>query len=242
MVIITGVGRSGTTILGQIFESFQNTYVIYEPVAAKCLIPMPAMFRTVLMEDHFIPAFNKIMRRRDIVKAIRDENPLFVLKTLESQPWLIPESKLVSCPIVHAVRNGWDVIGSSMKRGWYTDEYLENDLLDYVIRYENCKIPWYMPERFFELFKKSNQANRIALVWAVLVQMGIDHATWSYEVLMADPEASILNLSEWAKTPIEDKTIFKAIDQHKPPYEKQSLDPEVAQVFESAMRTFGYEL
>ena len=187
LLIITGVGRSGTTALADLFREQPHTYVLYEPVIAKYLLSgWDELFRALLMEDYFIPLIRKVSRgtldrRKEIVEYIERANPLFVLKTLESQ-FLIPKMREVfpGCLIIHAVRSGYDVIGSAVKRGWYTDQWLESGLIDYIIRHRNCKIPWYLPDSLHDLFVESDQINRIALVWALLVKAGINEVTWRY--------------------------------------------------------------
>lgn len=251
-IIITGVGRSGTTILGRILESLENTFVLYEPVLPKYLMRYPTLdkaFRAILMEDYFMPMVLPGERRKKKVLWLNGNNPRFILKTLESQ-FLIGRMRQIfpKAIIINAIRNGYDVIGSSVNRGWYTDDYLEHSLIDHVIRYRNCKIPWYMPERFRDLFIESDQVNRIALVWAVLVWEGMEHpecVPWSYEVMMKNPDELIHGLVNTLGAIWNPKLsdIASEIAIHPvPTYPKPTLTPEVSRIFNRVMTLAGYEI
>ena len=57
VVIITGVGRSGTSILGKLLGSMQPSHYLYEPAILKL---MPAIagdneLGAILFEDYFLP-------------------------------------------------------------------------------------------------------------------------------------------------------------------------------------------
>ncbi len=151
VLYITGVGRSGTTILGQIIASMRPVYYLFEP----CILRPPLMndheiLRRNLFEDYFL---NEIMGRvnpnpndwtyggnyldvvdmekrwnlngrLDAIKLIEKEKPLFVIKNPEAQHQMNELSDIFpGIRFIHILRNGFDVIGSSVGRGWFGDDY-----------------------------------------------------------------------------------------------------------------------
>jgi hypothetical protein len=228
MVIITGVGRSGTSLLAKLIGSMANTILLYEPAITKFMLRIPQMdkiTRSVLMEDYFIPeligrslnyrtqdesyfrnfwlnnedGYNSgFLSRRHAIGWINAKNPTFIIKTLETQP-LIPRMRVCfpGCQVVNIIRNGNSVIGSTLNKGWYTDEWLNGSIIDHVARHRNCKTPWYVPERLRDFWVKSDVPTRIAFVWAYLVRTGKrnDCIDIRYEDVLTMPDMVIERLA-----------------------------------------------
>lgn len=227
VAVITGVGRSGTSILAKLIGSMRHTLLLYEPAITKFMLHHPqndVLTRNILMEDYFIPLILgrnrnpvvldeswegnfcwpeqsvKVRRntRNEAIRYIDAYNPLFIIKTLETQPLISRMRQLFpGCKVIHAVRHGNAIIGSSVNKGWYTDDWLNGSVIDYVVGHTNCKIPWYMPSALREYFSKANQATRIALVWSYLVRLGQRHADLSirYEDVIEMPDKVIYRLN-----------------------------------------------
>jgi hypothetical protein len=227
MVIITGVGRSGTSLLAKLIGSMENTVILYEPAITKFMLRIPQMdkiTRSVLMEDYFLPMIigrnvNRItedeswrgnfwlsgnMRsRKAAIRWIDAFDPTFIIKTLETQPLIRRMGELFpGCKVIHIIRNGNNVIGSTLNRGWYTDEWLSGSIIDHVARNRNCNIPWYVPARLHDFWLKSDAITRIAFVWAYLVRAGERNNCINvrYEDVLTMPDmvvnrlATVLNL------------------------------------------------
>ena len=100
---------------------------------------------------------------------------------------------------IHLIRNGNDVISSTVKRGWYTDFYLNSEIIDWVeMRAKNyqCNLPWYLDDESKKFFPKWNQITRAACVWRTLTETGIKYSKANkndcleikYEKLLESPE------------------------------------------------------
>jgi hypothetical protein len=242
VLIITGVGRSGTTILGKLIGSMKPTYYLFEPAIMKYMLSIDfdietgngqkeliSAIRGVLLEDYFLPQIqgrnlnhNKkddsyyghyytgtldamwnsydLSRRKDAIKYIEQENPLFIIKTNEFQPLLnIARRIFRGVKFIHIIRNGNDVIQSTLKKGWYSDEYMENQIVDWVERRNENNIPWYIDDVSKNLWYHWNRETRIACVWRCLVEKCKedydDTFVIHYEYLLTDPEGVILSLT-----------------------------------------------
>lgn len=76
MVIITGVGRSGTTAMGELIASFNPVCFAYEPIIIKLMIPKTSadrqLLRALLFEDYYFP----VIRGRRIIRNVYEEDLL----------------------------------------------------------------------------------------------------------------------------------------------------------------------
>ncbi len=202
----------------------ENTVLLYEPAITKFLLRIPQMdkiTRSVLMEDYFIPkligrAFNwrsndeswsgnfwiypgdDINNRSDAIDFIEFHKPAFIIKTLETQPLIRRMGEVFpGCKVINCIRNGNSVIGSTMKKGWYTDSWLDSSVIDHVAWSENCKTPWYIPARLRPMWLKADVITRTAFVWAYLAREGIwnDCIDVRYEDVLTMPDAVINRLA-----------------------------------------------
>ena len=210
VLIITGVGRSGTSLMGKILGSFTNTLYLYEPAILK-YAPMYKDcdlegIRGMIFEDYFAQQmtwrsinavkdnesyyrnywygnelvgecssgeYTKITNREQVL----DFKPVFIIKTNEAQtnlPFLM--ELFPNCHIMHCVRNGSDVIQSSLARGWYTDEYFDKavDLMQSGPGFETPHFSIFEKDFYLDK-KKYNQITRCAHVWRVLMDAYEEH-------------------------------------------------------------------
>lgn len=160
VVILTGVGRSGTSVMGRLMASFRPMYYFFEPSTPKALIPNPALLRLIFFEEHVLPLaqgrnlngdpsteswYNFYLteeeikyrwenkRRIDLLPIIMNQNAPVVIKLTEMS--LMVESMrnaFPNCRFVHIIRNGNDVIQSAMRPGWYNDLYMAINSVDWV--------------------------------------------------------------------------------------------------------------
>lgn len=241
IVMLTGAGRSGTSILGKILGSMQHTYYLYEPAIMK-LMPVlcaasdqgarcASAFRSILFEDyfsqlvhgrnlnwnaaedsyvgHYMPKqevearWSEMTRRGEIVDYIKQTKPLFVVKTPEFQSLYAEfDRSFEHNVIIHIIRNGNDVVNSSVNRGWYTDEYMRQSIVDWVEHNDNaekCPVPWYIDEESKRYFSQWDQVTRAACVWRCLTEQGMARTAAKpatskevrYESLCQSPEAIV---------------------------------------------------
>ena len=212
VIIITGAGRSGTTILGKIVGSMEPAYYLFEPTIMKAMLLQDlddtAMLMT-LLEDYWAPKIqgracnNNInddswdghyyempyvwhsMMRNELLTKVSESK--LVIKLTDIQPSLYDIRRLFpGVKIVHIIRNGNDVISSAVKRRWFTDNYMKHDFLDVTY----WGVPWMIDEEVEAIvWKNWNPETRAACMWRTCVETGLfesDHMiTIRYEDLIA---------------------------------------------------------
>jgi hypothetical protein len=224
-IIITGVGRSGTSILGKLIGSMRNTVYLYEPIIMKYAYKLNrAVLRTILFEDYILPTLQyrgntndtddsfmghycvdperKLLRRRlDAIRYYKNNKIVPVIKSNECQHLaekyrkIFPKSR-----IVHIVRNRESVVKSALLREWYTDKYLKT-MIEPTLRFAPVFI------RNPIDFKHADTRSRVEMVYDDLLSYNYFYdLTIKYEELCANPEkitmdiASSLNLQPSEKT------------------------------------------
>jgi hypothetical protein len=237
----------------------------------------PQILRAVLFEDYFLPQicgrntnYNKndwtytgnlfepsdiesrwiLNRRSKAVAFIENENPLYCIKNPELQPILedIKET-FPGCEVLNIIRDGFEVIGSSIERGWYTDDYMNSAIIDYVEEFNGVNVPFYISEEDRELWPGYNQATRCALIWRVLIEYGFEHGATNifYEQFCENPWPVINNIESKYKVKATDITNshIESIVSWKPEKnpvvtEKDIMEPERSR-FLSLMYELGYD-
>ena len=222
LLIITGAGRSGTSILGKLIGSHDLVYYLYEPYIFK----RPDIQLDTLMEDYFIPLVqgrninlneqeesfighyeaidahktrNMLLgRREDAVSYIELNRPLFVIKSPESL-FRTSEYKFINnLKVLNIVRNGYCVIQSALKRGWFQDGYSPLEMC-----YSGSNIPLYIPLDWKDLWHSFSPVTRAAAVWCSLVDMAAIYSDRGliynicYEDLCEDPDMLLPGLQKW---------------------------------------------
>jgi Sulfotransferase family len=236
VLIITGVGRSGTTILGKLIGSMRPAFYLFEP-AILSLMPLlieqlrderpqaTQLMRSVLFEDYFLQLihgrtlnFNsrddsyfgnyfqtadveqrwqEMPRRQDVMAYLEKTKVIFLMKMPEFQPLFeVTEAIFPNPRFLHIIRNGLDVVASSLKRGWFTDEFMGDAYIGWVRADGAGNVaPWPLDDESRALFPRWTPATRSASLWRQLTQKGIDYASTHkdksqdlrYEDLLSDP-------------------------------------------------------
>lgn len=210
VVIISGVGRSGTTILGKIIGSAKNTFYFFEPAIMKYFPGMYIAkqfmhdqhnelircFKSTLFEDYILPAVQgrninlnekdwsyygnyftydnlinrwNLNRRQDALDWIEQAEPLFVFKVNESSHLFDFYNEVFNgLRIINIKRDMIRTVYSSIKRGWFQDDYEPIDLT-YKYDTKNLNIPIYIERKYIEdwIFKW-NPETRSIYTWARL--------------------------------------------------------------------------
>ena len=292
MIIISGLSRSGTSILSKIVGSFKNVLTLHEPLILRYLPTLAQtnlmnfklgshLLKGILFEDYYLqilqgrrvnfrPSDNsyfgnyerltdvrrrwvKYRRLSDVLKDLNEGQYTFALKISELQS-LYPVLKRIfkGVKFIEIIRNGEEVISSSLKRDWYTDEYLNRRMNEWTQFYK-VKIPWYVQKKDLEKFSEWNSATRIAYIWRTLSEKGFQYEKKGdgrylrlrYEKLTANPEKTtelcedFLDLSRTAITAKHIKDIkHYSLTEHK----KVMCDIEKSERFrfEKMMRSLNY--
>jgi len=291
MVIITGMSRSGTSILGKIVGSMEGAIYIFEPVIMRLL---PAMAKTghmdfgsasqllkgILFEDYYLQSLHgrnvnfkesdnsfignyqdiaavkerwvKYERREGVLEDIYKGKYTFLMKINEIHPLLPLLGKMFKgLRVIHIIRNCNAVISSSMKRGWYTDEFLNRNMTQWM-RAGAPKAPWFVPKEDIIKFREWNRETRIAYAWRLLGKMAIDYGRGrdnyleiKYEDLVRDPSrvaSSCERFLNSKKTKITARHI-KAVKEHVVTRHSDTtinIDSKERPYFERFMKELGY--
>ena len=281
VLIITGVGRSGTTILGKLIASMDPVYYLFEPAIMKYAHNLPPeIFKALLFEDYFLPLIQgrgnmnpadwsfqgnhmsekqiehawSLSRREDAIKFIKEKKPLFVIKMPEYQHRIGSMfDTFTGLRCIDIIRNGHDVISSTVKRGWYTDEYCNTQMIDYLYSDRMCNIPMFLSKKAGKRWPGMDQATRAACVWRCLTQRSIDNAKMyggrymvvKYERFKEAPRAIAFELCFGygvELTPLADKHI-QSVKAFKPKETciTHDIDATEKQIFLKLMKDRGYD-
>lgn len=276
LIIITGVGRSGTTILGKILGSTKNALYVFEPAIIKyCSADFGLL--GALFEDYFLPqaqgrlnpnpndwtyyrnqvtdnelrrrwAYNN--RRNDALKWIEDNDIKFIIKMPEFHQYHdIFKSIYANLDIkwINILRNGFDVINSALERNWYTDEYCNNNLIDWVWA-KDVNVPAFVDDQSKKMWGQYNQVTRCAAVWRCLTEKEIDGFELLYENFCEEPNLFIDTLIDYCgltKTPLTDEHI-KSVKSHKKietnRFELKDIHPAERDKFIKCLCDLGYTI
>lgn len=272
-IIITGVGRSGTTILGKVLGSMDPAYYLFEPAIMKYHLENSLL--PILFEDYFLPIVQgrnlnnnptddscwkhyyqenfwektgALDTREKAVNHIESEKSKFIIKTNEMSGVArqILEYAFPSVRFIHIVRNGNDVINSAIKKGWYTNEYMANKIVDYVVvKYRKgiFEVPYFIKEEDQIHWIDWNQVTRCACVWRTLVDGFPPYMT--YESFISTPGLWVEKMTDdfclipndLTKKHIND--IRNHPERNYPNLITQIEEPERSK-FINTMKKFGY--
>ena len=262
VVVIVGLSRSGTSVLGKIAGSLKNVMYLFEPVIIRYL-PVLAeikyldidlcgqLLKGILFEDYYLQLlqgrnlnlkeeensyfghyqdmedirkrWGKYKRRNDLLPDIYEGKYTFMFKISEVHTLLPVLGKIFKgLKVIHMVRDGNEVISSSLKRGWYSDEFLNYYMSQWTYK-GKTRYPWYIKEEDVDEFCNWNRETRIAYIWKVLTKTVRDtyagkdnYLELRYEKLIKDPETTTRLCTEFLglkKTDITDKNII-AVKEH----------------------------
>jgi hypothetical protein len=269
IIVITGVARSGTTILGKLVGSMKPAYYFYEPAIMKYLPFLcysnpkldhiyNGLFRSMLIEDYLLPVaqgrnlnlnmgedsyvghylpldevkmnWQTPSRRKIVVAQLRKERPWWVIKTTGYQHlFAVTRVAMPGVRFLHIIRNGNDVVSSALKRGWYTDQYMNREIVDWAQLPEKnngCNLPWYLDGESKECFSTWNQATRAASIWRCLTEVGMaecqahpeDCQQLTYEDLVRQPRERVDSFNQlYGLEPTElTQKHIASVGSHKP--------------------------
>ncbi|MEF8847729.1 MAG: sulfotransferase [Candidatus Thermoplasmatota archaeon] len=157
--------------------------------------------------------WKKFRRRRDVLDYLERNDILFVIKIPNLQPCMKTLKKMFpKIKFIHMVRNGNDVISSSMKRGFYTREYLNNRNVDCWSIKEGKKsimIPWYVKDKNFPDW---NHQTRCAHIWRVLNEEYLDYKKENSDSVLNVKLEKMIENPEFILNSIENKMEKKRTD------------------------------
>lgn len=162
IIYITGVGRSGTSIVAKILSSMKPSYYLFEPALLRYrLNDDPEIIKSILFEDYFLSQITgrginhkkkdlsyyknsftqqeydrlgNINTRDDAIELIKEEKPKWIIKNPEAAP-LIPYLRKIfkKITIIAIVRDCFETIQSAVKLGWFTADYCNSRMIEETI-------------------------------------------------------------------------------------------------------------
>jgi len=215
LVVITGVARSGTTLLGKIIGSFLDTYYIFEPPTFRLIPPLihkgylkerqgTELLKAILFDElylqiihgryinfnekddsyigHYVDPelikerWKKYRRRKDVIEVLENNNYLFVLKIPNIQPSLnVLKNLFNDIKFVHCIRDGNNIVSSSIRKDFFTQDFLNKRYIDWSNEINSIKIPWFINKKDYSFFLKWNQYTLSAYIWRILTEMGLNY-------------------------------------------------------------------
>ena len=238
VIIITGAGRSGTTILGKIIGSMEPAYYLFEPSIMKFCRDTETLRATIFEDywllqvqgrnlnlnnedDSYIGNYGSVTGftiRHDAIEECHFSK--LVIKLSEYQPKFDSAREVFpGCKFVHIVRNGNDVVDSMCQRGWYTDEYMRTGFLDWVVD----GAPWFINPQSQRLWSKWNPETRAACVWRRSTEIGFNESD-NYDDIYPIDYGSLdaYSLSKWLRLEVTDLT-----RQHIKSIRKPTKHPDI---------------
>ena len=224
MIIVTGVARSGTTIIGKIAGSLSNAHYLFEP-STTFLFPTLVknghinekeggeLLKAILFEDFYLQMiqgrylnFNegehsfvgnyvdpemvkkrniKLKRKMDVLEYLKNENCTYVYKNPNLQLNLETVKKIFpGVKFIHVIRNGKDVISSSIRRDFYSEKFLNERNVEWVNKVGDIKIPWFVEKEERSRFAKWNHHTRAAYIWRFLTEEGMNFTKKNKDVVL----------------------------------------------------------
>ncbi len=192
LVFVVGSPRSGTTFLAGAIGRAPGFVDLGEVAAVKAAIP----------ELVGLPEQEAAARLRRLLGLTRALGLVRGLRGVEQTPecaFLLPAVRRAygRATVVHALRDGRDVVCSLLERGWLRDEATDAD--DAGQPYGGHARFWVEPERADE-FEAAGEARRAAWVWRAYVtavrESGVAVHEVRYESMASDPDGTAAALGE----------------------------------------------
>jgi len=235
-VIITGIGRSGTSLVGQVIGSMRPVFYLFEPAITKYLTSFPysEIFTKILFEDYFLPLIHgrgnmndldlsyvgnyepiadirarqiNLQRRSDAIEYIEKVKPFWVIKHTEFHYlYEFAHAHFPGVRYINVFRNGLNVVSSAIGRGWFTDQFCNEDIVEPTFGDYRVRVPQYINDPNDRiLWQDWNPATRAAAIWRNLNEHGMKYRKrnvgkvyqFRYEDFCKMPEVVANNISKW---------------------------------------------
>ncbi|MEM6253691.1 MAG: sulfotransferase [Cyanobacteria bacterium P01_D01_bin.156] len=269
-VFIIGVGRSGTTILGNLLSMHHDVGFLNEP---------KALWHAIYPEEDLVgtyargPAKYRLTSKDVSEKNIDDAHKLFgaylaitgTHRVVDKYPELIfrvpfVKSLFPDAKFIFLVRNGWDTCQSI--EGWWSkkervskkterhdwwgvDNRKWNLLLEQIISTDQSLMHLITKRQELE-----NPLDMAILEWILAMKEGINlmntfpHSVYKlhYEDLITSPNTSLQSLLDFCELPPSTRLLNYASQKlcSSPPRNKINISPSIASHFQETMQALGY--
>jgi len=244
LIVVTGVARSGTTIIGKITGSLKNSHYIFEPstfflfptlIKNKCVSEEQgeSLFKAIMFEDFYLQIiqgryvnFNKeedsyignylnldnfdrrckrLKRKMDVLEYLKNDDCRFIVKNPNLQPCMsILQRIYPGVKFIDVIRDGVDVVGSAIRRDFYSEKFLNERNVEWSYLINNLKVPWFVEEEERENFSHWNHYTRSAYIWRILTESGLKFAEDNKKNVLQFKYEDFIKNSEIFTTKIEE--------------------------------------
>lgn len=293
LIVVTGVARSGTTLIGKITGSLKNSHYIFEPstfflfptlIKNKCVSEEQgeSLFKAIMFEDFYLQMiqgryvnFNKeedsyignylnldnfdrrckkLKRKMDVLEYLKNDDCRFIVKSPNLQPCMsILQRIYPGVKFIDVIRDGVDVVGSAIRRDFYSEIFLNERNVEWNYMINNLKVPWFVEENQRYAFSNWNHYTRSAYIWRILTERGLKFAEdnkknvlqFKYEDFIKNPETFVEKIWKFVgknRTDITMKHIesTKTYEYRKYPDPTSNIESPEKEKFINLRKKLGY--
>jgi len=181
IILISGVARSGTSILGKLIGSFKDVTYVYEPwflAQLSCLTKpqikemLPRFFHELMVAE----------QRKGGVERQDSYPGTLITKMVNLQEFFEPiKEALPEIKIIEIIRDRESVAKSINKKGWYTVSGLSRPSLSPKRIINGATVPFWADAEFLEVKNKGEYC------WDRLAGRGVCDYVLSYQAFCRDP-------------------------------------------------------
>lgn len=292
-VLLTGMSRAGTSIMGKVVGSLANMIYLHEPVLMRYLPPLAELghldaalasqaLQGILFEDFMLQIlqgralnlkrsensfsghyqelraikarWQRYPRRGDVLDDLRQPACCIFATKITDMQVILPLLARVfrGLKVIHIIRNGNAMISSSIRRGWFSDDYLNRAWPAWVLTTGAANVPWFIPAEDADRFARWNAETRMAYLWRFLTECGMaygrgreDYLEIRYEELMTDPEEVVRRCETFIgtrRTPLTGRHLQAVRAHEATPHaeQRQAIEASELAQFDRLMRLLGY--
>lgn len=200
-----------------------------------------------------------IKNRDDALRQIAEKGSRLAVKmpsVIDAMP--LTAKALPKSQYIIIVRNGWDVVASTKRKGWYSGEGLESNCYPYKM-VDGVRVPHLLEDKFAKNWSQWSEVTRACYFWrrdsefAQVVQKSDfkDRVLFlSYERLISEPEKTLGDVSRFISADFTDLTKLgilaikteKEVGAANARALAAECDPEQLRQFQAANAVWGYQV
>jgi len=183
-----------------------------------------------------------LLRHSDAMAFISETQPLFIIKSNEFAASLTSAPIFTGQRVLHIIRNGLDVVTSSIERGWYTDEWCARQI-DWA---ETTGAPWWADTEAKLAWGELTPLTRAASCWRALLNYadvipGVRRI--QYEELAGNPAHFVGLFEQWyglKQTEITERHIRGSKPRPRPRIDLNDIQMPEREKFREKMEQLRY--
>jgi len=268
-VFVVGIGRSGTTILGEVFSRHEHLGLLNEP---------KALWHSVYPNEDLVGNYTRENARytlgdedasEDVIRSAHRLYAHFLVLTgsrrvVDKYPEMIFRLRFIKAifpdaKLVWIIRNGWDVVHSIVRWSSENRQHVSGEVHDwwgadrrkwgYLVEQIVPQEPLLAPS--IDLISGLDREEDLAAVeWITVNQAGLQSQAQAgelyplhYEALISEPERELMKLMDYLELERDEGMISFARDRLKPrpAREEVELSPILKEAFQTTMAALHYD-